>query len=1140
MKRINPLPKLHHWFHTLFHRKLIYTKWLIPFGTLFCLAVFIWTMGPYFNWSGYAPLIEQEKRIDLILFLVLIWILKWTLFDWRNIQQSDQNLSATLKKKLTALESRFKGALQFLKQNTLTQNGHKLFLHDLPYYLLIGPENAGKTTLLLNADQHFILQKRKPTFESGAKNIQENCDWWVLRNACIIDVPGNYISCSYDERQDTLHYQALWNHFLYLLSNNQGKAGVKGIILALPLPKMMQITDTEPYLLFIEDLFQRLTTLQTHFQKPLPIQIVITQCDLLSGFTEFFAETGSDEMTQTWGFSLPQVKSKEKMIGLCIQQFNALIKKLNQQLIWRLHQERNSTARPYIKEFPLQVERLQLFTLDFIKKLLTTSLPIFIEGIYLTSAEQSNANQNAHQHVTILNQDERQLSSMVRPSRSHAYFIKNWVEQLGITSHPEVTFSLSSPSRKKQIAYTLSFSAILITTFIMGKDFKAAIKHTYATQQTLAQYHTTLAQFHNQDEALTQTLNLLNSLQQSYQNQKFNFNLTSLTSFYSKKSSENTKKAYHEALNSLFIPTLKNYLEDYLKDPVNKNIENVYAALKSYLMLADPKKADRQFINNTLFQILSPSLLKTHGDLLSQSISNTFTSTFKTIPLDDHAITQTRDFLNAMDKLKLSYIILKNINNNNMEDELDLETKGTHPIFTTHSVSNQIPIMFTAKTFPIIFSKETKIAAEETINGNWVLGQPAQNTTSQNMILDLTSQLRAIYVNHYIDVWESKLSNLHINTPKNFSELDRLLTTITHQHSPFIKLLNTLKEHTDFQPIMLSSPKLQQLNLLVQKNNIADSDLYQIFSGLVALHQYLQPVFKSENPEKAAFDALAVIMKNRSAPDVITQLRIIADKNPEPIKNWLLTIADSAWRLLANSASHYLNTAWQQQVIAVYKNEIENRYPFNAQSSQEISLQQFILFFGTPGVIVNFYNQYLQAFVDTAHESWQWKVADPSLPLPFSKEVLHQIQSALAINHAFFPNGDNKLYVEFALQPYQFSSTVKQIKLNIHNKQIIDDANNLKASHLMSWPHHHHLPLSTIEMTLADKKIIHREFSGDWGWFKVVNQSFESSVSKKQILLNLSNNEHQAKYMLFTHRQNNPFLLFNLNHFYLSEKLAGA
>src|SRR5262249_52138916 len=141
-----------------------------------------------------------------------------------------------------------------------------------------------------------------------------------------------------------------------------------GIAIALPLAELMQLDDTKKYHAVIKTLFERLRELKKLFPHPLPCHLIITKCDLLNGFTDFFAECSDEETKQVWGISLPELTSNN-IQTVFNKQFDALIKKINKQLLWRLHHERNSQRRPYIKDFPLQLERLKEYLADFLKKL---------------------------------------------------------------------------------------------------------------------------------------------------------------------------------------------------------------------------------------------------------------------------------------------------------------------------------------------------------------------------------------------------------------------------------------------------------------------------------------------------------------------------------------------------------------------------------------------------------------------------------------------------------------------------------------------------------------------------------------------------------------------------------------------------
>ena len=368
-------------------------------------------------------------------------------------------------------------------------------------------------------------------------------------------------------------------------------------------------------------------------------------------------------------------------------------------------------------------------------------------------------------------------------------------------------------------------------------------------------------------------------------------------------------------------------------------------------------------------------------------------------------------------------------------------------------------------------------------------------------------------------------------------QTDAMILNLISNASPLLELLETLHANTYFEPIIAVSPKLERLDLLVDKNNRSDNLLFQIFSGLRLMHQYLQPIMSASDQRKAAFDALAYRIQHNDKPDAIIQLRIIAEKSPEPIKTWLDDLSNHAWHLLMQNASTYINTAWEEQVMRSYRTDIANHYPFNNASDSEVDLQKFTSFFGNPGLVTNFYHNVLQPLVDSTKPDWHWKMNGKE-KLPLNEDALRQVQQALRIHRAFYPNGDTKLYVQFAMEPYQFGKLVKRVQLDINDKKIVDEDSSVHSPHVMTWPNTANSKMTSIQLTLQDKTVINREYPGDWGWYKLVNQSFESIVTHKQTLLNLSVNEVPVKYYLYTDGKVNPFLSLNLKHFSLPDKIG--
>lgn len=1106
-------------------------------------SAMVWLVGPLLSWNNHAPFASAEKRGYLILFIFLSWVLKHLILD-ANEDDRFQTNDQPSRIKLDALLNRFRGALKFLKKTTVYRFGKTLRLKKLPWFLLIGPSGAGKSSLLANAKVNFILQRQFQAQDTKHLEPSDTCDWWITQEASIVDVPGKYLASQSSKNKKPSIYALLWQYFLYLLRKERGKNGISGIIIALPLPELMEEEETERYQAMLHLLFQNIVELQKTFPQPIPYTLVITKCDLLTGFNEFFMECSQDEMSQAWGVSLPAPQNGEQAYDIFTTQFNALIKKLNQQLLWRLHQERNPMARPYIKDFPLQVERLKEFTATFFKKLADAHLNIHVQSVYLTSALQDKVGAESKTIVDPVNpthQAVKVFKESVTPSR--AYFINQFLTTALPSLHEEVAQGSLSPIWKRRVAYATSFGIAWIAAIMLGRDFVQGARQAYTLQNRLSDYQIAILNSHDPDDHLVRSLKLLDNLQRSAKQISYKIDFTHLLKFYSHNTQQKSVLIYNQALQTIFIPQVHYYLAEYLKNPVNKNTEYVYAALKAYIMMGDPDHFQPNYIETTMRQILPKSLDSTISDELMKHLDTALNTMQNPLPLDQDLLQDTRKYLTSLPNFQLGYIILKNIGNNNIISEINLGTNQPNvPVFMSQQVMNQIPTMFTVQAFPTILQQEATMAAQEATVGNWVLGNDISTVRNPQLATPLMDQLRTMYVNNYVDVWESLLANIQLNASKDLAQTDVMVLNLVSNDSPLLQLLQTFHDNTYFEPIASSSPKLQSLGLLIDKTSQAQADnlLYRIIGGLQSLHQYLQIILSADNERKAAFKAVSERTLNAgSSSDAITQLRLIAEKSPEPIKNWLDKIADDAWRYLLHDASLYLDTAWQENVSQIYQSDIAERYPFKLDSEKEVALKNFSNFFGNPGVLMSFYSQYLQPFIDTTESDWHWKVIDKQ-KLPFTDDTLRQLQLALRINATFFPQGNNKVKLQFALQPFKIGKQFRTVQFSMDDSQFTDGSTNgLKDPHIITWPSNSASKMTSMYLMMNHDRGIHRQFPGDWGWFKFVNQTFESPVTKKALLLNLSNNIYPAKYLLYTETQTNPFLSLDLEHFHLPQQLMG-
>jgi len=190
------------------------------------------------------------------------------------------------KKKIERLKGHFKGAIEFLKKTTIQKHDKKINLLSLPWFLFIGPENSGKTTLLANSNIHFILAK---SLKSSQKKIvpSDISDWWVTKDAVLVDTPGGYIlSKTKNGTFKSTLFHRLWRELILLIVKYRKKQ-LKGVVIALHLPEITRGSRQHKNQL-IFDLRKRILELHKTFGGHLPIHLLITKCDLIPGFSEFF------------------------------------------------------------------------------------------------------------------------------------------------------------------------------------------------------------------------------------------------------------------------------------------------------------------------------------------------------------------------------------------------------------------------------------------------------------------------------------------------------------------------------------------------------------------------------------------------------------------------------------------------------------------------------------------------------------------------------------------------------------------------------------------------------------------------------------------------------------------------------------
>ncbi|WP_207455962.1 type VI secretion system membrane subunit TssM [Azospirillum sp. SYSU D00513] len=271
------------------------------------------------------------------------------------------------------------------------------YLYQIPWYLVIGAPGSGKTTALSRARLGAPLAPAagqghgqmaggglgQPLHGLGGTR---NADWWFTDHAVLIDTAGRYTT--QDSRRPVDN--RVWAGLLELLKAHRPRQPVNGVLATVSLSDLTGWSDAERRDHAIT-LRQRLLELRGRLGLRVPVYLMLTKADLLEGFDSFFDTLDRRERAQVWGLTFPPEQDARGLPGAFRARFADLLRRLDERLPERLHQEPDIRRRSETFAFPLRVAELEGPLADLVDTVFGSEAgeeaPL-LRGIYFSSATQ--------------------------------------------------------------------------------------------------------------------------------------------------------------------------------------------------------------------------------------------------------------------------------------------------------------------------------------------------------------------------------------------------------------------------------------------------------------------------------------------------------------------------------------------------------------------------------------------------------------------------------------------------------------------------------------------------------------------------------------------------------------------------------
>ncbi len=263
-------------------------------------------------------------------------------------------------------------------------------IYSLPWYVLVGEPGSGKTEAIRHSTVGFPPGLQDELQGTGGTL---NMNWWFTNHAVILDTAGRLM---FEEIQPGVTSE--WSEFLKLLRKNRPNCPINGMLLTISAESLIKDTAND-----LErkgsKIAQQLDNIQRVLGVRFPVFVMITKCDLINGFREFFDDLIDPNLQhQALGWSNP-APLDEPFDPADVDQHLAVVKQRLLRRRMRLLMDPVHTEAPdgrrtdqvdALFAFPEALMRLGPRLKEYLEKIFVagtwSAKPLFLRGIYFTSA----------------------------------------------------------------------------------------------------------------------------------------------------------------------------------------------------------------------------------------------------------------------------------------------------------------------------------------------------------------------------------------------------------------------------------------------------------------------------------------------------------------------------------------------------------------------------------------------------------------------------------------------------------------------------------------------------------------------------------------------------------------------------------
>ncbi|MDB5958918.1 MAG: hypothetical protein JWP59_212 [Massilia sp.] len=1080
-----------------------------------------------------------------------------------------------------ALKKRMDEAMAVLKKSSAAGKRQGRwsgqYLYQLPWYMFVGAPGSGKTTALTHSGLRFPLAESMGAGAIGGVGGTRQCDWWFTDEAVLLDTAGRYTTQDSNAQLD----QAGWHGFLDLLKKHRPRRPINGIIVAVSVADLLRQGPAARQAQAMA-IRARIKELHEKLGSTFPVYVTVTKCDLLAGFMEYFDKLGKEERAQVWGVTFPlapAAAAAPSPLADFPARFAELEQRLQANVLARMQDERDMQRRALLYGFPQQFAGLGEVLQGFLAAVFEPNRfepTAQLRGVYFTSGTQEGSPIDRVMGALAATFGLNRTALAPNAASGRSYFLTDLLREVMFKEAGLAGIDLRHEQRRRRLRW-LGAGAAALAVLLLGAGLATSYVRNSATVAEVDRASDALDKQVRATPAagpMTAILPMLDAaraLPGGYDAREAGTPL--LTRFglnQSDKLGAGARLAYQRLLRSALQPRLMQRLEEVLRRGDANSQEQLCETLRVYLMLGQPNHLDaesvqawlavdgrRSLADATLEQrerlgAHLAAMLEAGGGsaeppVLDAALVGKVRATLAMMPLPERVYNRV--------KRQVAQARLPEFSVNGAvgrDFSALLARKSGEPL------SRGIAGIYSVAGYREVL-KQTPLALLDMAKDSWVLDRREGGDAVAGLAGDdMNKAVLQLYYADYIAQWDALLADVRVLPFSSLDQGARITNALAAADSPLKALMVAAARETTLEGAAKSAVAIGKA--VSGKLSEARKKLEAALGAEDALAPAAAPA--AVNPVDRHFDALHNLVGTAAAPgaldaqlallkdasqffdaadkarragtpppagDALQKVKRAADGAPAPLGAMLQNIDSTGAGLTLGGERARIAALWAAEAAPFCRDAIAGRYPLVKSATRDVTPDDFGKFFGTGGVMDDFFSKHLAAQVDTSGSQWKWRDTGEA-PIGIAQDVLNQFQRAARLRDMFFAAGGRQGSLRFELTPLAGDPALTKVVLDIDGQPVTYAAGTPSRPAAIVLPSGKGGGQVRFDATPALRGELRTD--GPWAWFRMLDKGvLQSAGQPERYTYNVDLDGHKMSYQLTASSVVNPFRRDTLEQF---------